>query len=209
MDRKDFISKTPYVYHLTNKDNLDFIVSQGKLFSTVMLAEMALGVQAAGDFLRTRRNDHTLLQLNGVAVSIRDQQPITRALDRCLTDNWTREDFIYFLNQRVFTWPNLKRLNIHFSRYEAESPIILRLPTDELLRINQDPLLTNLNSGATRCIPKYRGAPPRGKNTFKLIEEYPGTPGSVAEVTFLQKCILPKMIEIGSHPVGPWERLQL
>lgn len=209
MNRKEFIDKTPFVYHLTNKDNLKFIVSQGKLFSTVTLAEMALGEQAANEFLRTRRDDHAELHLDDVIISIRDQQPITRALDRCLTDNWTRDDFIYFLNLRVFTWPNLKRLNIHFSRYEAEQPIILRLSTEELLRINPNALLTNLNSGATRCIPKYRGAPPRGKDTFKPIEEYDGTPGSVAEVTFLSECILPKVVEVGRHPHGPWETLQL
>jgi hypothetical protein len=205
MDKQQFLDKTPYLYHLTSKDNLYFVKAECKLYSTVALAGKS-GIQNANDFLQTRRDGHATLSVNGIYISIRDQQPITRALDRCLTDNWTREQFIYFLNQRVFTWPNLKRLNIHFSRYESEKPVILKLSTEEVLKLNPNPLVTNLNSGATRCIPKYRGAPPRGKDTFQLIPDYLGTPSSVAEVTFMNECLLPKKMEIGFHPDGPWEK---
>ncbi len=206
MDKQQFLDKTPYLYHLTSSDNLDSVLSDRKLYSTVELFEMS-SIKSSGDsFLRTRRDNHVALDINGLKVYVRDQQPITRALDRCLTDNWTREDFIHFLNQRVFTWPNLKRLNIHFGRYASEKPVILRLPTLDVIKLNPAPLITNLNSGATRCIPKYRGAPPRGKDTFKSIENYDGNPSSIAEVTFINECVLPDMIEIGIHPNGPWKK---
>jgi hypothetical protein len=207
MDLQEFIRKRPYLYHLTERRNLDLIVSAGSLYSTVELIGMSDAADKS-DFLTTRRASHATVSINGRIVYIRDQQPLTKALDRCLTDGWKREQFIRFLNDRVFFWPTEKRLGLHFERYQDESPVILRLPTAAVIQQNKNPLFTHLNSGATRCIPKYRGAPPRGKDTFRSAKRYDKTVGSVAEVTFLKNCFLPEDVEIANSPDGRWKKIK-
>jgi len=207
MDKKQFIEKRPYLYHLTDKRNLDFIKSSSALFSTTELVSMS-SLDGKKAYLTTRRDGHSLVEIEGIPVFVRDQKPITRALDRCLTGGMTREEFIQFLNSRVFFWPTLKRLGIHFKTYEKEKPVILRASTEAIFKLNKEPLFTHLNSGATRCIPMYKGAPPRGKETFQPAEKYDKPLASVAEVTFLNTCLLPESLEISTNPDGDWKKVK-
>ena len=209
MIKEEFIRATPYLYHLTDYRNLPSIQKMGRLFSTVELAQMS-GVENAKEYLHTRRPEHTVLMINGAEIYIRDQRPLNKALDKCLTDDWTREDYIYHLNKRVFTWPTIKRLEIHYNRYVSENPLILRLETKEILSINDNVEITRLNSGATRPLGVLGGiAPSRGKDTFKPFQAYDLPIKSVAEVTFLDSCVLPSIFDIGNSPQGSWEKVFL
>ena len=204
MEQITFIERTPFLYHLTDRRNLDFIFHEKKLLSALSLVELA-GLDEAETFLSERRPEHTILTINGFSVYVRDQRPLNRALINCLTHNWTPGEYIYHLNARAFTWPNLRRLNIHYGRYAEEKPVILRLDTAAVLAINPHAEITNINSGATRPSGALGGkAAARGKDTFLPFAGYTRPISSVAEVTFPGSCILPSKFEKGSHPDGPW-----
>lgn len=205
MDKEKFIEKTPYLYHLTDRRNLESIYQHKKILSTTELVSLA-NIENAENFLRQRRPLHTNIKANGYDVFIRDQRPLNRALNNCLTDNWTPEDYIYHLNRRVFMWPTLKRLWIHYGRYESENPIILRFSAKEILELNNHAEITNINSGATRPSGALGGkAAARGKDTFKKFEVFDLTVSKVAEVTFPEFCLLPNNYQKANNPDGPWQ----
>lgn len=209
MDIDDFITATPFLYHLTDSRNMPFIKRTKKLLSAVELGRLS-AIEDFESFVKTRRPDHTKLTIDSCDVFIRDQKPLNRALDKCLTNNWTREDYIYHLNRRVFTWPTIDRLTKHYDRYASENPIILRFNTGEILKLNKNAEITNLNSGATRPLGILGGvAPARGKDTFKPFKDYHLPVRSVAEVTFLDECVLPKTFHVGTSPIARWSKIEL
>jgi hypothetical protein len=206
MDLNYFLHKVPYLYHLTDRRNLDFILGQNRLYSTVELVEMSSN-PPGDNFLRNKRFGHAEVEVNGFPIRIRDQKPLNAALGRSLLNGWTPEQWIYHLNRRVFTWPNLNRLRRHFATYQNENPIILRLITQSVIDLNPVVELCRINSGDSRCIGHYGGNPvPRGVDTFASIADYGFN--DVAEVTFPNGCQLPHVWEIGDHPDGPWRGAQ-
>ena len=121
MDLEQFIEKTPYLYHLTSQANAANIIARRQLLSANQLITRS-GDDAMQNLKREKRPNNVQLVVDGVAISLRDQQPISQvALPKCLTDGWNIGDFLYHLNERVFMWPNLGRLWSHFRRYEASS----------------------------------------------------------------------------------------
>ena len=138
---------------------------------------------------------------------IRDQQPIVeKLLDKCLEDDWSCSDYYFYLNDRVFFWPTINRLERHFGRYESENPIIIRVSTEDVFQKNSNYKFARINSGATRANSYLGGIPPsRGKNTFQDINTYEGSIGNVAEVTFEGKCVLPKSFNYCRSPHGNWK----
>ncbi len=213
MNLEDFINRTDFVYHLTSAQNLTNILSMGKLLSAKeIIANSDLARNERTQVLKGRRPLHFPIRLNGVECLLRDQRPISeKALQKCLTDGWVVGDFIESLNSRVFFWPTLKRLQIHYNRYQQENPKIIKVPTRELIALNSRALrFCHLNSGATRCHPKWKGAPPpRGQDTFRRPAECEYLPAQVAEVTFSDACILPQQIYTGNSPDGPWRSVSL
>jgi len=210
MNRDELIKKTPFLYHLTDEKNIAFIKAKKKLYSTTELISLS-NLQKKEEFITTRRSEHTQISIDGYTIFIRDQRPLNKALDKCLTDGWTRNEFIAHLNNRVFMWPNLSRLNIHYGRYEFEMPVIFRFNTSELLELNENKVeLARINSGATRPSGTLGGkAAARGKNTFLKIEQCDYPVRNVAEVTFPNICILPNRFEKGYNPSGPWDEFIL
>src|SRR3989339_113682 len=206
MNLKKFLEKCPFLYHLTSKNNTNHILKDWKLYSANYFFQLTSD-QEILKFQRNRRPQHLHLLINDSTIDIRDQRPISMvALKKCLTNNWTGEDFLYYLNDRVFFWSNLKRLAIHYKRYQCEKPTLLRFSTSELFELNNNPLFTNINTGATRCNPYLGGKPHmRGENTFQNSIDYNLPIHKVAEVTFLNECILPNTFWIGSKPDGTWK----
>lgn len=211
IELEKFCEKRPYLYHLTDKTNAELILQKRQLLSTKSIAEAAFGnYDLAKEFLRSKRENHALLNVNGIEYKIRDQNPISLVvLGRSLTDDWTSGDFIEFLNSRVFMWPTLDRLNRHYARYLEEKPIIFRFKSEDVLKLNNRALFTNLNSGATRCHPAYDGnAPYRGPKTFLPADKYNLGINSVGEVTFLDSCKVPNTVWTSRSPNGPWTIIQ-
>ena len=211
MDKALFIKKTPYLYHLTDQRNLEHILAQRELLSTACLVN-ASDVHDKEAFLttkRTRDSRNVAIRVDGKDIFIRDQHPINNALVKALPDNWTAGDFLMILNSRVFFWPKMKRLENHYAAYSEDKPIILRIATEDLLSINDHVKVSFINSGDTRCIAHYRAPAPRGPNTFLPLESIPHNRiGTVAEVTFEDRCLLPECIYLGKSPNGKFTALK-
>ena len=209
MNIQEFCKERPYLYHLTDRQNLPLILDSRTLLSTTDIAQMALSKEDAKDFLRSKRNNHLTLSVNGINYKIRDQNPILlKVLERSLTNGMRAGEFIELLNKRVFWWPTVDRLTRHFNRYVNERPIILRVSTVDMLELNKNVELCHLNSGATRCHPAYGGnAPTRGEESFLAPKHYDRNISSVAEVTFVRRCKLPEIAWISSNPSGTWRQV--
>jgi hypothetical protein len=203
MDLEQFIEKTPYLYHLTSQGNASNIIARRRLFSANQLI-MLSGDDTIQNVKREKRQNHLQLIVDGVAISLRDQQPISPvALPKCLTDGWEIGDFLYHLNERVFMWPTLKRLWSHFGRYENERPVIFRFATREMLTANPHAKYCRLNSGATRANSHLGGKPPeRGPNTFQTAADFNLPISQVAEVTFEGECTISGPFSVSDRPDG-------
>jgi hypothetical protein len=201
MDLEQFIEKTPYLYHLTSPTNAANIILQRRLFSANELITRS-GNEDIQNIKREKRGKHFSLVVDGVAISLRDQQPISPvALPKCLTDGWNIGDFLYHLNDRVFMWPTLKRLWSHFNRYESEKPVIFRFPTRAVVEANPHIKFCRLNSGATRANSYLGGkAPDRGPNTFLSATDFNLPARDVAEVTFESQCTIVGSFSYGDRP---------
>lgn len=203
----EFAQRNPFLYHLTAADNAPQIVKSRTLLSTTSIALSTIrDPLKRKSFVQERRPEHAVLTGNGSTYSIRDQRPISMiVLGRSLTPGMTTGHFIELLNRRVFFWPTLGRLKRHYDRYAFESPLILRVESAALLELNAHVELARLNTGATRCHPKYGGnAPTRGKGTFVSPAELDYGIATIAEVTFPDSCRLPDRLWIGRSPNGPW-----
>ena len=208
MNIEKFITERPYLYHLTSASNSKLIIEKKKLFSTNELVRMSKDKKQL-PILRTKRLDHHEVIIDGTSFFLRDQRPISeKALSKCLTDGWVVGDFLYHLNDRVFTWPTLDRLWRHFNRYKSEKPVIFRFPTIEVIRLNPQVQFCRLNSGATRANSYLGGKPPeRGSKTFLPAEEFPLPVRDVAEVTFPKFCDVNIPFEYSLTPDGKYRKV--
>jgi len=203
MDINSFIALRPYLYHLTDRNNLPLILEYGKLFSTKRIIELSGNPEY--DYINTaRRSDHQKIVIGDQVFSIRDQKPISeKNLQKCLTNGWDCATFYDHLNDRVFMWSKPEYLNNHYNTYSHENPIILRFSTSLLLEANPHVKFCRLNSGATRSSSHHNGAPPpRGIETFQSADSFHYLPSQVKEVTFEDECILPPEICISDSPYG-------
>ncbi len=84
MDLEQFIIKTPYLYHLTSQANAANIIAQRLLYSANELITRS-GDEGIQNVKRKKRAGHFPLTVDGVAISLRDQRPISQvALPKCL-----------------------------------------------------------------------------------------------------------------------------
>jgi hypothetical protein len=202
MDIESFIEHSPFLYHLTCEQNAKNIINTKKLFSANVLIDMSENSTYL-NIKNRKRFDHKSISVKGIEVFLRDQRPISElALSKCLTNNWAVGDFLFYLNARVFMWPNINRLQRHFNRYADEKPVIFRFSSKDILNENPTAKFSRLNSGATRANSYLGGkAPARGINTFLPFNEYNMSPSTVAEVTFENYCIIPENFSIKSNPL--------
>ncbi len=144
-----FVAKRPYCYHLTSRVNLSFIRETRRLDCAATLIALA----GRPELLRSRRDEHVPLAVNGAKLLLRDQAPL-HAGNISFFGGWQLGDLINSLNERVFFWPgNADRPSEygrrHFARYELENPVLLRVNTAGLLAENPTvpPLFCRFNSG--------------------------------------------------------------
>jgi hypothetical protein len=212
MKIEEFIEKREFLYHLTDRENLERVKTHKELLSTESIVNLSsMEDDEKEEFLSQRRKSHATINVGDTSYRIRDQRPISLLnLVKCLTTGFTVKDFFRMLNNRVFFWPTLQRLESHYNRYKDERPIIIRVSTRELLDLNHHAEFCRLNSGATRSNSHLNGAPPeRGEGTFSSAEIFNYSVGKVAEVTFPNNCKLPRNISIGNSLDGTWEEVTL
>jgi len=111
---EEFIRRRPFLYHLTTQSNIASIKSAGELYSATTL------IQSAGRerSLRTKRAISVRLTVNGLVITLRDQEPL-HAGNIQLQHGWTFGDIDEMLNNHVYFWPGDSRI---LTRFEPKSP---------------------------------------------------------------------------------------
>ena len=93
-------------------------------------------------------------------------------------------------------------------RYEADAPVVLKIPTADLFSGNSDsvPLFCAFNSGAPRM---QNGVPVRrGPDLFVPATKFTRTRGRVVEVAFRSSVALPPTTRVRSEAHG-WTDLTI
>jgi hypothetical protein len=206
----------PFVYHLTARENLAHIRDQRRLDSSAALLAKA---ERTGE-VRRKRHVMTPAHIGSATVLLRDQRPLHER-NIAYAPGWRFEDVLEDLNWRVFFWPGgaggpIPHGRRYIERYLGQGPIILRAHLASLLWHNpaRPPHFCRYNSGS----PRYSGGKPsyRGPDLFLPAERFPGTPGGVVEVTFLERVMLPEDTEytmvsaeagVADPLAGTWARL--
>ena len=203
----DLTSKIPYLYHLTDPNNLERIIKMRKLYSTNQLFSQFK--KSKDSVLYEQRTNHFTLSSRTEIVMIRDQRPLNfNLLRKTLDGSCTAEEFTYYLNERVFFWPNLERLQTHFTTYnnQSENVVIIKTRTADILKINERPMFCNINSGAPSRYHKPNWTH-RNLNLFKALDEIQYPIDKIAEITFIDQCYLPSNMLVSSAPNGNWKLL--
>lgn len=202
-----FAKVRPYLFHLTHRNNVENIRRSRVLHSAASLLRQA----GDGSFPGRKRAESVTVQIGSVTINIRDQQPL-HAGNISLQSDWSFEDVVRSLNERVFFWPGRDTGPIgygerHFDRYADERPTMIRVATVDLFNANsnKDLLFCRFNSGSPRC--SNGVGSPRGPNTFVTCAYADFTPSKVVEVTIMKKTILPTGIDIAGSIYGPWRPL--
>ena len=202
MDLEHFLTVRPYAYHLTARRNIRGICHHRALLSASNLAN--------GPSEKATLAERRVGCVEFGSAHIRDQKPLYRGnIEFAL--GFRFEQLLDLLNSLVFFWPG-PRLEEkgpidygwrHFGRYKSESPIMLRVPTSDLVSENgQQALVCRYNSGSPRC--SHGRKSPRGPETFLPVDQFPETASKVVEVVFKGKARLPATTEKGDTPSGPW-----
>jgi hypothetical protein len=105
-------------------------------------------------------------------VVIRDQKPMSDgALEKCLQDGLSPQDWYQILNRKVFFWATHGRLLklLNGRAYRDKTHDVLTVDTERLLAVHADQItLCPYNSGSTIFKPVVRG-----ENTFLSIADHP------------------------------------
>lgn len=173
MKEEDLLRNYPRLWHMAEDGSWDSIQKHG-LLSTTSLLDLYKYKEAPRYALESaRRPDSVLVSAGGLPHAVvRDQKPMTAsALEKCLTDGTTPEEWFETLNARVFFWLSRERLRglLNARAYRGRPQTVLTLDTASVVAANRDRVrLSPINSGATIYNPA-----PRGLNTFLPVPEYP------------------------------------
>lgn len=184
MDIDELVHRHPRLSHMAAAGTWPSLRTHGLLPTRTLVTTSGLPA-AEQEQLLGRRRDHAVVldhpQLGRVV--LRDQGPLRLHLLR-LTDLTVRQ-WLEVLNDRVFLWPDERRLDglLAARRYREDEHTVLTLDTASLVRAHEaDVRLSTINSGATL----YPNAPPRGTHTFVRLADHPVRGGRpVAELVVL------------------------
>jgi hypothetical protein len=97
IDLSRFIQLRPHMYHSTAVANLPRLRSHRRLESAAVLPAKA----GSPELLDRRRQQHLLVTIDGVAVCLRDQEPL-REGNIEFAEGWTFSRVVSLLNERGF-----------------------------------------------------------------------------------------------------------
>jgi hypothetical protein len=151
----------------------DSISKQGLLSTSALLDLYEVGGGKRRVIESQHRADSIKISRSGLPDAvIRDQKPMSdSALEKCLTDGITPSQWYEILNEKVFFWLSQRRLRrlLGARAYRDFPQTVLTLDTESLVKAHSKRvLLSPINSGSTIMKPQ-----PRGKDTFRSIEDYP------------------------------------
>ena len=187
----EFTRLRPFAYHVTNRQNAPALQRSRHIRTTYSLLQSANRL----DLLRQRRSDYVTLTTPDGIVVLKDQKPLIQA-NTALADGWDFGSYVAFLNGFTFFWPGTDLAPIGPGRrllghYESDGPLVLRMPTADLLSANRDatPEFCAFNSGA----PRYNDGKPasRGADLFTSARDFPRRASEVVELAFRTDVTLP------------------
>src|SRR5690349_20897884 len=92
-----FQNLRPFLYHLTDRENLARIRRSSKLTPAALL----IADSGRKDLLRVRRRNHEVITIGKDVIRVRDQAPLHQG-NVTFPSGYTLGDFIENLNSRVF-----------------------------------------------------------------------------------------------------------
>lgn len=173
MNEEDLIRHYPRLWHMAEDGSWDSIQQHGLLSTTSLLDLYKYKGKARRELESARRPQSMLISADGLPHAVvRDQKPMTAsALEKCLIDGTTPEQWFETLNARVFFWLSRERLRglLNARAYRDRPQTVLTLDTASVVAANRDRVrLSPINSGATIYNPA-----PRGLRTFSKVADFP------------------------------------
>ena len=173
MKEEDLLKNYPRLYHMAEEASWESVVEHGLLSTTDLLDLYEFEGEERRKLESERRPESVRISREGLpAAVVRDQKPMTRsALEKCLTDGTTPEEWFETLNARVFFWLSKDRLQglLGARAYRDKPQTVITLDTTSLVGAHRDVItLSPINSGATIYKPV-----PRGRSTFMSIADFP------------------------------------
>ena len=173
MREEDLLKNYPRLYHMAEDASWESVVEHGLLSTTELLDLYEFEGEERRKLESERRPESVKISRDGLpAAVVRDQKPMTRsALEKCLTDGTTPEEWFETLNARVFFWLSKDRLQglLGARAYRDKPQTVITLNTASLVGAHRDIItLSPINSGATIYNPV-----PRGRSTFMSIADFP------------------------------------
>ena len=173
MKEEDLLKNYPRLYHMAEDASWESVVEHGLLSTTELLDLYEFAGEERRKLESERRPESVKISRKGLpAAVVRDQKPMTRsALEKCLTDGTTPEEWFETLNARVFFWLSKDRLQglLGARAYRDKPQTVVTLDTASLVGAHRDIItLSPINSGATIYKPV-----PRGRSTFMSIADFP------------------------------------
>ena len=203
-DPKSFANLRPLVYHITHQNNVPRLRKLG----IIQPASEILRLAKQEDLIRKKRNNELTIAVDTGLVTLNDQVPLNFTNVQ-LNPGWREEDVVAYVNEHVFFWPGdndgPKRMGARFGdHYSDKQRVALRVATEQLFRLNEQPLFCPYNFGAPR---KQHGAAVlRGRDLFQSASRFTRTEGKVVELAFRSTVHLPRCTEV-STPSGVWTSL--
>jgi hypothetical protein len=142
-------------FHLADRENWAAIERDGLHSAAVLIARAGLRGRAARPFTCYR---DTGMQLPSGA-RLRDQRPMPpAALERCLDDGLTPDDWYRLVNDKVFFWLDEDRLSRHVAACGARPQLVVTVDLRALVaRHGKRAFVTPFNVGNARRRPAARG----------------------------------------------------
>jgi hypothetical protein len=206
MDMERFFEIWPYCYHVTSETNLPSL-RHSRILSP---AEVLFRKAGQNDLIRQRRLVDVLISIDGKDVRVRNQSPLDpEAID---LGGWGfLEDYIRWLNGRVFFWPGTEFGPVEegtrmFHRSEGHS-IFLRIPTRSLMLANRtsEAYVSTCNTGVARLIEGQKSR--RGPWEFYSAIGFLGSPTQIVEVSFVDSVFLTSDTVYAMRLGGLWMNL--
>ena len=169
----EVLTDCPSLFHMAERGSWPSIRRHGLLSTSALLDALHVVGAQRRRIERQRRPESVALSHPGFGHAvIRDQKPMDDAgLRRCLQDGVTVEEWYQLLNSQVFFWLTEDRVYrlLTASAYRDLEHDVLEIDARALVERYREAIrLCPMNSGCTKPMPH-----PRGRGTFKSIEDYP------------------------------------
>lgn len=173
MTEEDLLNHYPRLYHMAEDGSWESIQKYGLLSTNALLTLYGYQGQDRRKLVCERRPESVAIARPGLpGAVVRDQKPLTHsALQKCLIDGTTPEEWFEILNERVFFWLSKERLLglLGARAYRNRPQTVITLDSASVVSAHRTRMsLSPINSGATIYRPT-----PRGRGTFMSISEFP------------------------------------